>query len=244
MAAKATQIIPGVLRETSNPLLLKADIGKPSKCGYKLPDSNFTYGKINQRNGIGTVDVLGSWQTHLKGSSNDTYYFSQKDFIKMNKSAIHLGLITAKDFSNYQLNNECFKKKVHHSARNKISLPPDVVFGVPTKASLPINIFEHKEYGYTQEEQQLHLAKLCNDRKSEISKRHKGYSETRTSFLRRHKPSVDPPPLWQMSKFQKNALPALDTFRNEAAREKAFQKHRTDSIARTGLFGHGTYKGA
>ncbi|XP_065647187.1 cilia- and flagella-associated protein 77 isoform X2 [Hydra vulgaris] len=210
MAAKATQIIPGVLRETSNPLLLKADIGKPSKCGYKLPDSNFTYGKINQRNGIGTVD----------------------------------GLITAKDFSNYQLNNECFKKKVHHSARNKISLPPDVVFGVPTKASLPINIFEHKEYGYTQEEQQLHLAKLCNDRKSEISKRHKGYSETRTSFLRRHKPSVDPPPLWQMSKFQKNALPALDTFRNEAAREKAFQKHRTDSIARTGLFGHGTYKGA
>ena len=77
--------------------------------------------------------VLSNWHTHLKNSSNDAPYFSQKDFIKMNKSAINLGLISAKECCQYQTKNSFLKKKEPHMCRSRVSLPANVVYGVPTK---------------------------------------------------------------------------------------------------------------
>ena len=72
----------------------------------------------------------------------------------------------------------------------------------------------------------------------------KNYRETRASKLRRHSPPVDGGPLWQMSRFQKRAVPVLQTFRSESARQKALLHHSTDCTARTGVFGHGNYESA
>ena len=73
------------------------------------------------------------------------------------------------------------------------------------RSSMPINdLLEHKYHDYMQEEQQLYLAKLCREKKNDLSRRSRSYSETRASRLRRHSPSVDATPLWQMPKFQKN----------------------------------------
>jgi len=242
----ATQIIPGAMRETNNPLLFKAEIGKPQKRGFMMPPDQFTFGKTSQGRIIGASETI-SWRSGLTGKPLKEKKLD-RDFISMNKAATRAGLVTAKEHFQYRATHEVapLKKEREVKCKSGKELPNiNTVYGVPTKPSTPVfDLLEHKY-----QDKWLEEIKMCEDskvhKKSENSLgRHKSYGETRASRLRRYSPPVDPPPLWQMSKFQKNALPALQTFRNEEVRRKAFKHHGSDCTARTGVFGHGNYESA
>uniref|UniRef100_A0AAY5L0V3 Cilia and flagella associated protein 77 n=1 Tax=Esox lucius TaxID=8010 RepID=A0AAY5L0V3_ESOLU len=64
--------------------------------------------------------------------------------------------------------------------------------------------------------------------------------ETRTTLLRKSRPVPESAPLWKLPRFQQIG-PALDTFRDPHARKKAFSAHLSDSVARRGQLGQGTY---
>jgi len=241
----ATQIIPGAMRETNNPLLLKAEIGKPLKRGFMMPPDQFTFGKTSQGEIIGASETI-SWRSRLK-PLNLTEKKPDRDFISMNKAATRAGLVTAKEHFQYRATHDVapLKKEREIKCKSGKDLPNiNTVYGVPTKPSTPVfDLLEHKYQDKWLEE--IHLGEESKlHKKSERNQGMHSYGETRASRLRRYSPPVDPPPLWQMSKFQKNALPALQTFRNEDVRRKAFIHHGSDCTARTGVFGHGNYESA
>lgn len=242
----ATQIIPGAMRETNNPLLLKAEIGKPLKRGFVLPSDQFTYGKTSQGQIIGASETI-NWQSmKQKPQSFSADKNLGRNFIAINKAATRAGLVTAKEHFQYRATHDVtpLQKEGEYKKKSGKELPNiDIVYGVPTKPSTPVfDLLEHK-YQDNWLDENTRLPELSRAMKTE-SQKQKKYGETRASRLRRFSPPVDQPPLWQMPKFQKNAVPALQTFRDEEARGKAFKHHASDCTARTGVFGHGIYEGA
>lgn len=243
----ATQIIPGALRETNNPLLLKAEIGRPLKRGFTLPPKNFTYGKTSQGKVFGAADTF-SWHSKLKPLTLKDKGLIKRDFISTNKAATQTGLVTAQEHFQYRATHDFVQKSKSCKDRSilKSKQSPSVrVYGVPTKPSTPVfDLLEHKyQDGWLEDTRQAELLRRKKE-KERHNNAFKGYSETRASTLRRYSPPVDPPPLWQMKRFQNKALPALETFRSADARTRAFRHHSSDCTARTGVFGHGTYEGA
>lgn len=75
------------------------------------------------------------------------------------------------------------------------------------RPSTPVfDLLEHKYQDRWMEQNKL-SAELRQRGKLEAQKMsNRCYSETRASRLRRHSPPVDPPPLWQMPKFQKKVI--------------------------------------
>ena len=238
----ATQIIPGALRETNNPLLLKAAVGKPLKRGFIMPPEHFTFGKITP----GHIGASETMQGHLSVEKKQNDVIKQdRDFIRLNKAATSAGLVTAKDHFQFRATHELapLKKEREVKCRSSKSLPDiNMVYGISTRPSTPVNILEHKySDAWLEDVKPLDEMRKKRERHQNI---HKQYGDTRASRLRTYSPPVDPPPLWQMSKFQKKARPVLKTFRSEESRQKALAHHATDSTARTGVLGHGTYESA
>jgi len=239
------------LPQTNNPLLIKADIGKALKRGFELPNNkNFTYGKANQKHASGAADAMGSWNAGsrvlapLKTGSNG------RDFIQINRLATKCGLVTAKEQSEYRATHDATTSQggLNTSGTGSASfkrLPPNQVYGVPTKPSTPVfDLLEHKyQDRWLQNRRKDEMTKSAQEDEKKGSSKMNSYCETRASRLRRYSPPVDPPPLWQMSKFQK-VLPALETFRTDEARESAFEHHKSDCTSRHGVFGHGCYQSA
>lgn len=242
----AMQTIPGVMRETNNCLLLKAEIGKPLKRGILLPPENVTYGRNSQGKVLGTIDTF-NWCSNSK-SIIPKEKGRSRDFISLNKAATNAGLVTAQEHSQYRSTHQLppIKNKRDVEKLEVFDVKPTpIIYGVPTKPSTPVfDLLEHKYIEKWHEEMRLFdLAKRAS-RKDRNPVPQFTYRETRASRLRRHSPPVDPPALWQMSKFQKNSLPALQTFRSESARRQAFLHHSSDCTSRTGVFGHGNYQSA
>ena len=240
-----TQIIPGVMRETNNYLLLKAEIGKPLKRGILLPPDPFTYGRNSHGKVLGASDTF-NWCANLK-PLNHKEKKGVRDFISLNKAATNAGLVTAQEHFQYRATHQLppLKNKREIKCNSVNDAPTNVVYGVPTKPSTPLfDLLEYKYQEKWQEEMRLYDLARRQIRKERNPVPQRSYRETRASRLRRYSPPVDPPPLWQMSRFQKNSLPALQTFRSENARKKAFLHHSTDCTSRTGVFGHGNYQSA
>lgn len=236
------------MRETKNCLLLKAEIGKPLKRGFLLPPDPFTYGRNSQGKEVSASDTF-KWQTNETGvSQNDK--IKARDFISLNKAATNAGLVTAKEHFQYRATHQLPPLKPKRTVKlfetcDQSSQPADVVYGVPTKPSTPV--FDLLEFKY-QERWQEEMRRYDEMRRKMENERNpvprNAYRETRASKLRRHSPPVDPPVLWQMPRFCKKALPALQTFRSETARRQAFVHHSSDCTSRTGVFGHGNYEAA
>ena len=235
-----TQLIPGALRETNNPLLLKADIGKPLKRGFIMPPDHFTFGKTTHGN-IGASETMNGYSTVKAHKQKELK--QDRDFVRLNKAATSAGLVTAKEHFQYRATHDLAPLVKEREVKSAKTLPDiNTVYGISTKPIPVFDLLEHKYQDTWTEE-----VKAYNERKKKKELEHnihKSYGDTRASRLRRYSPPVDPPPLWQMSKFQKKAVPALDTFRSEEARKKAFGHHATDCTARTGVFGHGNYENA
>lgn len=242
-------IVLGVQRESlgNNPLLQKSPLGRPLKRCFILPPEDFVYGRANEGVEHGAGEALSGWY-----ALNKPQPLSQKekqpprDFIRLNRQAVRVGLVTAPEHFQYRATHDIRQKL---SANEKGSdrvfkrIPPTMVFGLPTKPSTPVfELLGHKYQDRWLEERKKAEELL---RARQVQKRHVegNMYETRASLLRKHQPPVEKPPLWHMRRFER--VPGkLETFRTESLRTNAFQHHATDCTSRTGVFGHGIYEGA
>ncbi|KAK3087794.1 hypothetical protein FSP39_010645 [Pinctada imbricata] len=241
----------GSHRETmlDNELLLRTELGRPKRRGYGIPGEGFIFGKPNEARHGGADDALHGWPRTI---STTTLPFARKDkkaerdFMALNKAAIQSGLVTAQENYEFRATHDVRRKTAGaESTRTRTRrLPPTMVFGISTRPSTPIfDLLEHK---YQDKWLQSRRAQELAKRKEETQQKRnpcKVY-DTRASLLRTYQNPVEPAPLWQMSKFKKNARPSLQTFRTKGAQENAFDNFASDQISRKGNLGHGVYESA
>ncbi|XP_064210592.1 cilia- and flagella-associated protein 77 isoform X1 [Anguilla rostrata] len=249
---EAAQI--GVVRDSmlANPLLIRPALGKARSRGLSFPEPDFVYGMATSVRDGGVPEAISHWHSHsLPGNqSSARAKMGEKDFVALNREGVKSGLVTAKEHYQYRATHD-IRRLVPAKAGSRLAAPPripDMTFGVPTRPSTPIaDLLEHQYSKRWLEEQQAkdrarlerrhnRGAGLCVSPQARLGR----VQETRTTILRKSCPIAEPPSLWKLPRFQEVG-PALDTFRSPEARKKAFSAHYSDSVARRGHLGQGTY---
>ncbi|XP_078497664.1 cilia- and flagella-associated protein 77 [Lissotriton helveticus] len=230
----------GTVRESmvTNMLLQKrTEAGKVRTRCYSLPGPEFVYGILNTARDGGVPEAIGHWD------SIESKAFPRKmvrDFIALNQDAISEGLV--KPIEHY------YYRKTHDRQRcidkgpptfRTFPLPPDMTFGIPVRPSTPIyDVIEHKFQDVWVQEQRLFDKARLAAHKEKI--RLGRVYETRSSLLRKYEPPTEPPPLWQLPRFQK-VCANLDTFPTNNDRRRAFSARKVEAVARGGERGLGIY---
>ncbi|KAL4623307.1 hypothetical protein GN956_G19158 [Arapaima gigas] len=240
---EATQL--GVVRDSMrvNPLLIRPVLGKTRSKGLSFPGPDFVYGAVTTINDGGVAEAISHWSTATSCSSSSSTRSRrmEKNFVALNREGVKSGLVTAKEHYQYRATHDIrlVPSKGGSRAAMRPPLPPDMTFGMSTRTSNPI--WELLEYRFARswlDEQQAKDRMLLERRHKKSQLGH--MRETRTTLLRKCQPAAEPTSLWKMPRFQKVG-PALDTFRDPEARRRAFKAHFSESVARRGQLGQGTY---
>ncbi|XP_017307944.1 cilia- and flagella-associated protein 77 isoform X2 [Ictalurus punctatus] len=231
----------GVVRDSmnNNPLIKKAKLGKTKSKGVTCPGPDFVYGAATTFQDGGVAEALSNWHTpSLSFSSSAWYGKAERDFVALNREGIKSGLVTAKELQQYHATHDIRRPVFSKSFKSApAQIPQDITFGLPTWPSSPISALLEYKYGqrWLEEQQARDRALLDHQNKKLVRNQ-----DTRTTLLRKTRPLKEPPSMWKLPRFQQIG-PALDTFRDPEAREKAMAAHYKDSVARRGLLGQGTY---
>ncbi|XP_048836356.1 cilia- and flagella-associated protein 77 isoform X2 [Brienomyrus brachyistius] len=214
-------------------------LGKTTSKGLSLPGPDFVYGSMPVTHDGGVAEAISHW--HLPSPPSTVCRRRvEKDFVALNREGVKSGLVTAKEHHQYRATHDIRLAPSKGGSRMSAPsrLPLDMTFGVATRPSTPISeLLGHRYAQIWLEDQQAKDRNLLERRK----KRQLGHiPETCTTLLRKCQPLEEPAALWKLPRFQKVG-PALDTFRDPGARKKAFHAHFSDSAARRGLLGQGTY---
>ncbi|XP_067430491.1 cilia- and flagella-associated protein 77 [Thunnus thynnus] len=237
----------GVVRDSmlTDPLLIKASLGQTRSRGLCVPGPDFTFGTSSGslRDG-GVADVLSSWRVQSRRGNSAPHRPLVPDFVSLNRDAVKSGLVTSKELSQYRaqrggaMQNPAPKRPVGGDARRPVV--PDITFGVSTtRASSPLSDVLSHQYARRWLDEQMSRNQTSNHKQLQRIK--PGcIPDTRTSLLRRSKalPLIQTP--FKLPRYTQVA-PALDTFRTEEARLRAFRAHQSDSVSRRGDQGLGTY---
>ncbi|XP_028852831.1 cilia- and flagella-associated protein 77 isoform X2 [Denticeps clupeoides] len=236
----------GMMRDSMqvNPLIIRPTLGKAKPKGMSCPGPDFVYGIVTNIQDGGVAEAISSWHTHSdQGGRYGAYPRTlERDFVALNREGVKSGLVTAKEHSQYRATHDVRRRApVKQGSRrpSQVRGPPDMTFGMSTRPSTPIS--ELLEYKYAQRwlEEQQEKDRVMQEHQQKRD-RLKRIQETRTTLLRKSRPVVETTTLWKLPRFEKVG-PALDTFRDPAAREKARSAHFSDGVARRGRLGHGTY---
>ncbi|XP_051836213.1 cilia- and flagella-associated protein 77 [Antechinus flavipes] len=231
----------GLIRDSmlQNPLILKAELGKPRERSSTLPGINFNYGLYVQEIDGGVPEAIGHWDV-LKQQPTSPQAMT-RDFIAMNRGAIKAGLVTAKEHFLYRQLND-IRRSDQDERRFKKDLsyvPPDITYGNQARPSTPFfDLMQHKYQQLWIEEQKAAQKAFKKDKKNKITLGR--FYETRTCQLRKYKPTVKLDPLWHMPHFQKVSR-HLDTFPSEKARQRAYKAHYEEFSVRQGTLRRGNY---
>ncbi|XP_061117826.1 cilia- and flagella-associated protein 77 [Conger conger] len=237
---EAAQI--GVVRDSmlANPLLIRSRLGKTRSRGLSFPGPDFVYGMATTVRDGGVPEAISHWHSQSRGQSSARAKMGEKDFVALNREGVKSGLVTAKEHYQYRASHDI--RRLIPARAGTLAAPPkipDITFGAPTRPSTPIaGLMEHQYSKSWLEEQRA-------KGQARLERRHKRarlgcIPETRTTILRKSCPIAEPPSLWKLPRFQEVG-PALDTFRSPEARKVAFSAHYSDSVARRGHLGQGTY---
>lgn len=231
----------GVVRDSmlQNHLIVKPELGKPRERSYSLPGPDFSYGLYIRGLDGGVSEALGHWHEYKKPPTCPQKL--PRDYIAMNRRALKIGLVTAREtFLYHQLNDIRVRDQKERPVRKEApSLPPNMTFGIKARPSTPLPDLLRHQY------QQLWVQEQKDTQKAiKLEKKHKvnlgKLYETRSCQLRRHKPVVKVDTLWRLPQFQKVAT-HLDTFPTEAARQRALKAHRQERAVRLGSLRMGNY---
>ncbi|KAM9256631.1 cilia- and flagella-associated protein 77 [Cariama cristata] len=208
----------GVARDSMlrNPLILKAELGKPQRNCYTLPGFDFSYGLYIRRTDGGVPEAIGHWNTVKPRTA-----FVQKmprDFITMNRGALKAGYTTAREFNLYYKAKDIRHKDVEHSQFKRCppKVPADLAYGITARPCTPFfDLLQHKYKELWMEQQRARTATQRAEKKKDNA------CETRTTFLRRHPPPTKEESFWHLPRLEKVG-PHLCTFPDRDARRKAF----------------------
>ncbi|XP_014938981.3 cilia- and flagella-associated protein 77 [Acinonyx jubatus] len=231
----------GVVRDSmfQNPLIVKAELGKPRERSYTLPGIDFNYGLYVRGLDGGVPEALGHWNVFRQQPTCP--HELTRNYIAMNRGAVKAGLVTAQEnFLYRQLNDiRISDQDDRHVKKEMPSLPPNMTFGVVARPSTPFfDLLQHRCQQLWAQEQK------ATQKASKLEKKHKvvlgKLYETRSSQLRKYKPPVKLDALWHMPQFQK-VPPHLDTFFTEADRQRAIKAHQEEHAVRQGTLRMGNY---
>ncbi|XP_065551435.1 cilia- and flagella-associated protein 77 [Lathamus discolor] len=209
----------GVARDSMlcNPLIIKAELGKPQRNCYTLPGTDFAYGLYTKRTDGGVPEAIGHWntvkpRTHLVREM-------PRDYIAMNRSALKAGYTTAREYNLYYKAKDIRRKDDENSRFNKCppELPADVTYGIKTQSCTPFFDLLHHRYQQLWMEQQR---ALTTAERAEKKKKEK-VRETRTTFLRKKPLPPKEESFWHLPSLEK-VKPHLSTLPDREARQKAF----------------------
>uniref|UniRef100_A0A8D0X2M6 Cilia and flagella associated protein 77 n=1 Tax=Sus scrofa TaxID=9823 RepID=A0A8D0X2M6_PIG len=196
----------GVVRDSmfQNPLIVKAELGKPRERSSSLPGIDFNYGLYIRGLDGGVPEAIGHWNV-FKQQPTCPHELT-RNYIVMNRGAVKAGLVTARENFNYhQLKDiRISDQDDRRLKREPPSLPPNMTFGIRARPSTPF--FDLLQHRY----QQLWVQEQKATQKAiKLEKKHKvtlgPLYETRSSQLRKYKPPVRLDALWHMPHFQKPA---------------------------------------
>ncbi|XP_068925397.1 cilia- and flagella-associated protein 77 [Petaurus breviceps papuanus] len=231
----------GVLRDSmlQNPLILKAELGKPRERSSALPGINFNYGLYIHGLDGGVPEAIGHWNV-LKQQPTSPQAMT-RDFIAMNRGAIKAGLVTAKEHFLYRQLNDIRRsdQDERRFKKDQSSVPPDITYGIRARPSTPFfDLMQHKYQQLWIEEQKAAQKAIKKEKKNKVTLGR--FYETRTCQLRKYKPPVKLDALWHMPHFQKVNC-HLDTFPSEKARQRAYKSHYEEFSVRQGNLRRGNY---
>ncbi|XP_036769365.2 cilia- and flagella-associated protein 77 isoform X2 [Manis pentadactyla] len=122
----------GVVRDSmfQNPLIVKAELGKPRERSCSLPGLDFNYGLYIRGLDGGVPEAIGHWNV-LKQQPTCPHELT-KNYIAMNRRAVKAGLVTARDnFLYRRLNDIRIRDQDDWRFRKEPpSLPPNMTFGI------------------------------------------------------------------------------------------------------------------
>ena len=257
----ATDIRLGSYRDTmlQNPLLRKAELGKPMQRGFTLPGEEFIYGRPNHCIDGGAQEAMQYMvlqeKRNIKAQQAHTKELTtrrSKNFLKLNKVAVQAGLVTAAE-QNRAINSlvsQCYKPnditKINPQQVARRRCPPDMTFGISTRPSTPV--FELLEHRYQTRWLQNQDKKQKQSEDCE-NKGKKGIYGTQTKVLRQcHEKFItrekngneNARALWQMPKW-KSINARENTFRSSKLKQSSFAAHEASRHTRRGKFGHGIH---
>ncbi|XP_051807229.1 cilia- and flagella-associated protein 77 [Acanthochromis polyacanthus] len=213
----------GVVRESmlTNPLHIKAPLGQSRSRGLTVPGPDFTFGTSSSslKHG-GVAEVLSSWKVPSRPEGSVV----RLDFVSLNRDAVRSGLVTSKEISQYRAQRggpsiQSPAPRCCEGGASRHPAPvPDMTFGVRNRPSSPLSDLLSHQYGRSWLDEQLSR----NQNSTTHQVKPGGAAETRTTLMRRSRAlPVTHSPV-QLSQFTQ-VSPALDTFRDPAARVRAFR---------------------
>ncbi|XP_061586265.1 cilia- and flagella-associated protein 77 [Cololabis saira] len=233
-----------VVRDSLLTSITKAPVGKARSSSGGLPGPDFTYGKPSDLNQVGGVaEALSSWKVEPRREEPPPL----PNYVSLNRDVVKSGLVTSKEMKQYRVQrqeaavqNRVPRQREGRASRRRPPLP-DIVFGVASRLSTIAPMADILSHEYGQRWADEHLSQTCSRKKKVQVKP----AETRTSLLRRSTslPVVHKP--FKLPQFTEVA-PALDTFRDPKARERAlrasraFRARQSTSLSRTEHQGPGT----
>ncbi|KAM6169972.1 cilia- and flagella-associated protein 77 [Rhynchocyon petersi] len=230
----------GVVRDSmfQNPLIVKAELGKPRERSYSLPGVDFNYGLYIRGTDGGVPAALGHWDVFKQQPTCPQEL--TRNYIAMNRRAVKAGLITARENVLYrQLKDIRISDQDDRQTKELPSLPPDTTFGIRARPSTPFfDLLQHRYQQLWMQEQKAAQKAIKMEKKHKMILG-KLYS-TRSSLLRKYMPPVKLDALWHMPQFQKVGR-HLDTFPTEADRQRALKAHREEYAVRQGTLRMGNY---
>uniref|UniRef100_A0A672UPN4 Cilia and flagella associated protein 77 n=1 Tax=Strigops habroptila TaxID=2489341 RepID=A0A672UPN4_STRHB len=148
----------GVARDSMlcNPLILKAELGKPQRNCYTLPGIDFAYGLYIERTDGGVPEAIGHWNT-VKPRTHLVQEMP-RDYIAMNRSALKAGYTTAREYNLYYKAKD-IRRNDEHSRFHRCppKLPADMTYGIKTQSCTPFFYLLHHRYQQLWMEQQRAL---------------------------------------------------------------------------------------
>ncbi|XP_029915607.1 cilia- and flagella-associated protein 77 [Myripristis murdjan] len=209
----------GVVRDSmlTNPLLIKASLGHSRSRGLSRPGPDFVYGDSSTVRDGGVAEVLSSWRVQ-SGSGSCRPRRPDPDFVSLNRDGVRLGLVTARELSQYraQRQSSAPKRPQPPSGRTaRCPAVPDITFGIGTKPSSPLSdLLSHQFARRWLDEQQL---RNPTSSQQQLKSKPGCIPDTRTSLLRRSRALPHTHTPFTLPRFREVA-PALDTFRTRQAR--------------------------
>lgn len=230
----------GVVRDSmfQNPLIVKAELGKPRERSCSLPGINFNYGLYIRGLDGGVPEAIGHWNV-FKQQPTCPHELT-RNYIAMNRGAVKAGLVTARENMLYrELNDIRISDQEDRRQKEPPSAPPNVTFGIRSRPSTPFfDLLQHRYQQLWVQEQKATQQAIKMEKKQKVILG-KLY-ETRSSQLRKYKPPVKLDALWHMPHFQKVG-PHLATFPTEADRQRALKAHQEEYAVRQGTLRMGNY---
>uniref|UniRef100_A0A452HP17 Cilia and flagella associated protein 77 n=1 Tax=Gopherus agassizii TaxID=38772 RepID=A0A452HP17_9SAUR len=122
----------GVARDSlvQNPLIAKAELGKPRRSCYTLPGYDFAYGLYLHGADGGVPEAIGHW--HSMKPRPPSPREMPRNYIAMNRGALKAGYVTAHEYNLYrQLKDiRCNEDNESRFKRAPPKVPPDMTYGI------------------------------------------------------------------------------------------------------------------